>query len=112
MRGHGGGGGNAVNNMLTKGIKGVEFIAVNTDAQALQANGAPLKIQIGRDLTKGLGACARPTVGADAAMENHREIETALQGCDMVFSASGVSRSSSLLAYCLAAWSAARWCQL
>ncbi len=88
--GVGGGGGNAVNNMLTKGIQGVEFIAVNTDAQALQANGAPLKIQIGRDLTKGLGAGARPTVGADAAMENHREIETALQGCDMVFITAGM----------------------
>ncbi len=88
--GVGGGGGNAVNNMLAKGIQGVEFIAVNTDSQALQANGSSIKIQIGRELTKGLGAGARPSVGADAAIENHREIEAALEGCDMVFITAGM----------------------
>ena len=88
--GVGGGGGNAVNNMLNKGIHGVEFVAVNTDAQALQANEAPTRIQMGRDLTKGLGAGARPTVGAEAAQESHRDIEAALDGADMVFVAAGM----------------------
>jgi cell division protein FtsZ len=88
--GVGGGGGNAVNNMLSKGIHGVKFAAVNTDAQALQANGAPTKIQMGRELTKGLGAGARPSVGAEAAQESHREIEAALDGCDMVFVTAGM----------------------
>jgi len=88
--GVGGGGGNAVNNMLSKGIHGVEFVAINTDAQALGANAAPSKIQVGRELTKGLGAGARPSVGANAAQESHREIEAALDGCDMVFVAAGM----------------------
>ena len=88
--GVGGGGGNAVNNMLTKGIHGVEFIAVNTDAQALQNNTAPVKIQMGRTLTQGLGAGARPSVGSDAARESQREIEAALEGADMVFITAGM----------------------
>ena len=88
--GVGGGGGNAVNNMLLKGIHGVEFVAVNTDAQALQANEAPSKIQIGREATKGLGAGARPSIGAGAAQESQREIEASLDGCDMVFVAAGM----------------------
>ena len=88
--GVGGGGGNAVNNMLTKGIHGVEFVAVNTDAQALQANNSGTKIQMGRELTKGLGAGARPAVGASAAEESHRDIEAALEGCDMVFVTAGM----------------------
>ncbi len=88
--GVGGGGGNAVNNMLSKGIHGVEFVAVNTDAQALTANQAPTKIQVGRELTKGLGAGARPTVGAEAAQESHRDIEASLEGADMVFVAAGM----------------------
>ncbi|HEX8386596.1 MAG TPA: cell division protein FtsZ, partial [Rubricoccaceae bacterium] len=88
--GVGGGGGNAVNNMLSKGIHGVEFVAVNTDAQALQANLAPTKIQMGRALTNGLGAGARPSVGASAAQESQREIESALEGCDMVFITAGM----------------------
>ncbi len=88
--GVGGGGGNAVNKMLDKCIQGIEFIAVNTDSQALQENLSPIKIQIGRELTKGLGAGARPSVGADAAMENHREIEAALEGSDMVFITAGM----------------------
>ena len=88
--GVGGGGGNAVNNMLAKGIHGVEFVAINTDAQALTANQAPSKIQLGRELTKGLGAGARPQVGAQAAEESHREIEAALDGTDMVFVTAGM----------------------
>ena len=88
--GVGGGGGNAVNNMLAKGIHGVEFISVNTDQQALSVNLAPLKIQLGRDRTKGLGAGARPSVGAEAAQESYKEIEAALQGCDMVFVTAGM----------------------
>ncbi|CAN5890527.1 cell division protein FtsZ [soil metagenome] len=88
--GVGGGGGNAVNNMIEKGINGVEFVAINTDSQALGANGAPVKIQIGHEKTKGLGAGARPQVGAEAALENSREIEQALHGCDMVFVTAGM----------------------
>ena len=88
--GVGGGGGNAVNNMLLKGIHGVEFVAVNTDAQALQANAAQTKIQMGRTLTNGLGAGARPSVGASAATESQRDIEAALEGCDMVFITAGM----------------------
>ena len=88
--GVGGGGGNAVNNMISKGITGVEFIAVNTDAQALSANSAPHKIQVGRELTKGLGAGARPAVGAEAVGENQRDIEQVLEGCDMVFITAGM----------------------
>ncbi len=88
--GVGGGGGNAVNNMLAKGIHGVDFVAINTDSQALQANSAESKIQVGRELTKGLGAGARPSVGAGAAQESQREIEAALEGCDMVFVAAGM----------------------
>ncbi|MFN3596711.1 MAG: cell division protein FtsZ [Rubricoccaceae bacterium] len=88
--GVGGGGGNAVNNMLAKGIQGVDFVAINTDAQALSSNGAPVRIQIGRELTKGLGAGARPQVGAEAAQESHRDIEAALDGADMVFVTAGM----------------------
>lgn len=88
--GVGGGGGNAVNNMVDRGIHGVEFIAVNTDAQALAANRAPRKIQAGSELTKGLGAGARPLVGAEAVDESRDQIERALQGFDMVFITAGM----------------------
>ncbi|MEM6335027.1 MAG: cell division protein FtsZ [Bacteroidota bacterium] len=88
--GVGGGGGNAVNNMIRKGINEVEFIAINTDVQALDNNGSPTKIQIGRKLTKGLGAGARPGVGAEAAEESRAEIEQALQGTDMLFITAGM----------------------
>jgi len=88
--GVGGGGGNALNNMIRKGINGVEFIAINTDSQALNNNLAPNKIQVGRELTKGLGAGARPIVGAEAAEESRIEIEKAIQGCDMVFITAGM----------------------
>ena len=88
--GVGGGGGNAVSNMVDRGIHGVEFVAINTDAQALAANSAPIKIQAGRDITKGLGAGARPTIGAEAFEESKREIEEALHGFDMVFITAGM----------------------
>lgn len=89
--GVGGGGGNAINNMVNKGIRGgVEFVAVNTDAQALAENKASQKVQAGRTLTKGLGAGARPTVGAEAVEENSHEIEQALEGYDMVFITAGM----------------------
>ena len=89
--GVGGGGGNAIDNMVRKGIHGsVEFVAINTDAQALAENQAPQKIQAGRTLTKGLGAGARPGIGAEAIEENSNEIEQALDGFDMVFITAGM----------------------
>ena len=89
--GVGGGGGNAINNMVEKGIRGnVEFIAVNTDSQALNENKAPQKIQAGRTLTSGLGAGARPKVGAEAVEENNNEIKQALEGYDMAFITAGM----------------------
>lgn len=88
--GVGGGGGNAVNNMINEGIQGVDFYAINTDAQALEANQAPFKVQAGRGLTKGLGAGARPGVGAEAIEESRADIEDALRGFDMVFITAGM----------------------
>lgn len=88
--GVGGGGGNAVNNMISRGIHGVEFIAINTDAQALTNNKAHHKIQAGRDLTKGLGAGARPSVGAQAIEESRSDIEKVLDGFDMIFITAGM----------------------
>jgi cell division protein FtsZ len=88
--GVGGGGGNAVNNMIQKGIHGVEFFAINTDSQALAANLAPTKIQAGRGLTKGLGAGARPAVGAQAVQETRDDLEEMLRGFDMVFITAGM----------------------
>ncbi|MFO8098940.1 MAG: cell division protein FtsZ [Salinibacter sp.] len=89
--GVGGGGGNAINNMVEKGIRGnVEFIAINTDAQALNENKAPQKIQAGQSLTSGLGAGARPKVGAEAIEESSNEIKQALDGYDMVFITAGM----------------------
>lgn len=88
--GVGGGGGNAVNNMIRHGITGVEFYAINTDSQALAENLAPNKIQAGLGLTKGLGAGARPAIGAQAIEENRAEIEKAISGYDMVFITAGM----------------------
>ena len=87
--GIGGGGTNAVNRMVEAGVKGVEFIAVNTDAQALLMSDADYKVHIGVNLTKGLGAGADPDVGLQAAEENRNEIKEALQGADMVFMTCG-----------------------
>lgn len=88
--GIGGGGGNAINTMIASGLEGVNFIAANTDMQALRANKATTKIQLGRDLTKGLGAGANPEVGRNAAMENQKELQEVLQGADMVFITAGM----------------------
>ena len=88
--GVGGGGGNAVNNMIRAGLSGVEFVAANTDAQALQHNQAPLKLQIGRQQTRGLGAGADPEIGRIAANEDYEAIRDALEGSDMVFITTGL----------------------
>ncbi|MCL2654684.1 MAG: cell division protein FtsZ [Coriobacteriia bacterium] len=87
--GVGGGGTNAINRMIEAGVKGVEFIAINTDAQALLMSDADYKVHIGVNLTKGLGAGANPDIGAEAAEENREEIREALQGADMVFVTAG-----------------------
>lgn len=88
--GVGGGGGNAVNNMIRSGLVGVEFIAANTDAQALRNNLAPIKLQIGAEQTKGLGAGADPEIGRIAANEDYDTIRDALEGSDMVFITAGL----------------------
>jgi cell division protein FtsZ len=88
--GVGGGGSNAVNRMISAGLKGVEFIAINTDAQALQMSRAAEKIQIGVKLTKGLGAGANPEIGFSAAEESREEISQSILGADMIFVAAGM----------------------
>jgi cell division protein FtsZ len=88
--GVGGGGNNAVNRMIEHGVQGVEFIAVNTDAQALNLSKAEIKMQIGAKLTRGLGAGANPEVGKKAAEESKEQIEEALKGADMVFVTAGM----------------------
>ncbi|MFN7455446.1 MAG: cell division protein FtsZ [Pseudobdellovibrionaceae bacterium] len=88
--GVGGGGSNAVATMIDSGMNGVEFIVTNTDIQALNAHKAPGKIQVGRDLTKGLGAGANPDIGRRAAIESYNEIVEKLDGADMVFVTAGM----------------------
>jgi cell division protein FtsZ len=88
--GVGGGGGNAVNTMVASRLEGVEFIAANTDVQALQANRAGVKIQLGRSGSRGLGAGANPDVGRSAALEEREAIAAALEGADMVFVTAGM----------------------
>ncbi|ATF08964.1 cell division protein FtsZ [Candidatus Enterovibrio altilux] len=88
--GVGGGGGNAVEHMVRESIEGVEFITVNTDAQALRKTAVSTVIQIGGDITKGLGAGANPQVGRESAMENREAIKDELAGADMVFIAAGM----------------------
>ncbi|MGE0171632.1 MAG: cell division protein FtsZ [Oligoflexales bacterium] len=88
--GIGGGGGNAINTMIRTGIEGVEFIAANTDVQALQFSLAPTKIQVGKELTRGLGAGADPDIGRDAALEDRHAIQAALEGSNMVFITAGM----------------------
>jgi len=88
--GVGGGGGNALNRMIKSNIKGIEFIAVNTDAQALYHNEAPVKINIGKATTRGLGAGSHPDVGRQAAEESSEEIKQALDGAEMVFITCGL----------------------
>ena len=88
--GLGGGGGNAINRMVESGVKGVEFIAANTDLQVLNTSKADVKIQIGATLTDGLGAGGKPEVGRESAIESKKEIEEALAGADMVFITAGM----------------------
>jgi cell division protein FtsZ len=88
--GVGGGGGNAVNTMIVSQVEGVEFVAANTDAQALKNSRAPMKLQLGAKLTKGLGAGANPEVGREAAKEDKARIAEILDGADMVFIAAGL----------------------
>jgi cell division protein FtsZ len=87
--GVGGGGGNAVNRMIDAGLKGVEFVAVNTDAQSLLVSDADVKLDIGRQLTRGLGAGSDPDIGRQAAEDHRDEIEEVLKGADMVFITAG-----------------------
>src|SRR5881275_1539036 len=89
VAGIGGGGVNAVNRMIEEGLKGVEFIAINTDAQARLMSDADVKLDVGRELTRGLGAGANPDVGAKAAEDHREEIEEVLKGADMVFVTAG-----------------------
>ena len=88
--GVGGGGGNAVNRMIDAGVEGIEFIAANTDLQALRMSRAPVKLQLGVKLTNGLGAGANPEVGRKAALEDSDKIIEALEGADMVFVTTGL----------------------
>src|SRR5437763_1196494 len=92
--GVGGGGGNALNRMVDEGLQGVEFISVNTDAQALLNNKADVKVQIGKKLTRGLGAGARPEIGRQAIEENRDEVLHALQGAALVFVTCGIGGAS------------------
>ncbi len=87
--GIGGGGVNAVNRMIEEGLRGVEFIAINTDAQALLMSDADVKLDVGRELTRGLGAGANPDIGSKAAQDHREEIEEVLKGADMVFVTAG-----------------------
>src|SRR5574344_1265251 len=88
--GVGGGGCNAVNRMIESGVQGVEFIVANTDLQVLNVSKAPVKLQIGKNITEGLGAGANPEIGREAATESKKEIEEALAGADMVFVTCGM----------------------
>jgi len=88
--GVGGCGGNAVDHMISKGMTGVEFLAVNTDAQALRRNQAPIQLQIGTNVTKGLGAGAKPEIGREAALEDRERIAEVIDGADMLFITAGM----------------------
>lgn len=88
--GVGGGGGNMIGHMINEGVEGIEMVVANTDAQVLQTSFAPVKIQMGSRLTKGLGAGMKPSVGKDSAIENYDDIRAALEGADIVFIAAGL----------------------
>ena len=88
--GVGGGGGNAVQNMIASGLRGVQFVCANTDVQALNKNGASVKVQLGEKLTKGLGAGANPSIGREAAVESVGSIREAIGDADMVFVTAGM----------------------
>src|ERR687891_756540 len=88
--GVGGCGGNAVDHMISQGVQGVEFVVANTDAQALKRNHAEIQLQLGQNVTKGLGAGANPEVGRQAAMEDRERIAELIQGADMLFLTAGI----------------------
>lgn len=88
--GVGGGGGNMIGHMINEGVEGIQMVVANTDAQVLQTSFAPVKIQMGSRLTKGLGAGMKPSVGKDSAIESYDDIRTALEGADIVFIAAGL----------------------
>ncbi|HOQ60694.1 MAG TPA: hypothetical protein PKZ08_08740, partial [Vicinamibacterales bacterium] len=88
--GVGGGGGNAVNRMVREGFDGVQFVVANTDVQALRLNAAPIKVQLGEKLTKGLGAGADPTIGRQAALEDTEKLVEAIGSADLVFVTAGL----------------------
>src|SRR6056297_1611553 len=88
--GVGGGGNNALNRMIEEGLEGVDFTAINTDAQALMSSNASMTIRIGQGITQGLGAGAHPEIGKEAAKENIEEIREAVKGADMVFITAGI----------------------
>src|SRR6266498_4680158 len=90
VAGVGGGGGNALARMIETRVHGVEFIAINTDAQALHQSHAPVKVHIGKSLTRGLGAGMNPLVGREAAEQTKEDILNALKGADMIFIAGGM----------------------
>ena len=107
--GVGGGGNNAVNRMIAADVEGVEFIAANTDVQALQVSNAPVKLQLGVKLTSGLGAGANPDMGRRAALEDSDKIIEALEGADMVFVTAGLGGGTGTgAAPVIAAWQV-RW---
>ncbi len=107
--GVGGGGGNAVNRMIQAKMEGVEFIAANTDVQALKLCQAPVKLQLGVRLTAGLGAGANPDVGRRAALEDSEKIIEALEGADMVFVTAGLGGGTGTGAAPILPRSLARW---
>lgn len=107
--GVGGAGNNAVNRMIEAEIKGVDFIAVNTDKQALQISKAKTKIQIGEKITRGLGAGANPDIGAQAAEETKSEVAEALRGADMVFVTAGMGGGTGTGAAPVVAAAAKKW---
>ncbi|MDQ3539328.1 MAG: cell division protein FtsZ, partial [Chloroflexota bacterium] len=88
--GVGGAGGNAINRMVQSGVDGIEFVAVNTDAQALMTSEATIAIRIGDKLTKGLGAGGRPEIGERAAEESSESLTEVMEDCDMIFIAAGM----------------------
>ncbi len=88
--GVGGGGSNAIETMIRSGVEGVDFISVNTDAQALESSQVDEKIQLGKKLTKGLGAGANPEIGKRAAIESYEEISNSIDGADMIFITAGM----------------------
>src|SRR2546428_9893292 len=96
--GIGGGGGNALNRMVDEGLNGVEFVSVKTHAQALMNNKADVKVQIGKKLTRGLGAGARPAIGRQAIEENRDEGLHALQGADLAFVTCGMGGATGAAA--------------